>query len=184
MGVKGKIRGKMVAVGNRQLMIGLDVDISAMHEKADTFRNEAQTAVFISVEKKLVGVLAVSDKIKSSTIEAIEMLHRAHVQIIMLTGDNSITAQAVSQKLGIDKVEAEVLPENKNKIVKKLQEEGHVVAMAGDGINDAPAIAQADVGIAMGTGSDVAIESAAITLVHGDLRGIARARNFKRRHHA
>ena len=133
---------------------------------------------YLAIDEKLAGVLAVSDVIKSSTKEAIEMLHKEGVRIVMVTGDNKTTASAVGQALGIDEIEAEVLPENKNKIIKDLQAEGRIVAMAGDGINDAPALAQANVGIAMGTGTDIAIESAGITLVKGDLRGIARARKL------
>ncbi len=178
LGVTGKIRGKEIAVGNRALMINLGVDVSEMQETADNFTKEAQTAIFVAEDKKVAGVLAVSDKIKDTTIEAITMLHQAHIRIVMLTGDNETTARAVAHKLGIDQVEAEILPEEKNSVVKRLQSEKHIVAMAGDGINDAPALAEANVGIAMGTGSAVAIESADITLVHGDLRGIAGARNL------
>ncbi|MBI2743469.1 MAG: copper-translocating P-type ATPase [Chlamydiales bacterium] len=178
LGVTGVIDGKSVAVGNRQLMITLGLDVSALHDMAESYRGQAQTAIFVAVDKKPIGVLAVFDKIKESTLEAIDLLHEAKIRIVMLTGDNFTTARVVAKKLNIDEVEAEILPEHKGKIVKQLQERGKIVAMAGDGINDAPALAQADVGIAMGTGSDAAIESAGITLVHGDLRGIARARNL------
>ena len=132
--------------------------------------------MFVAVDGKLGGFISVADPIKSSTPEALKALHEAGIKVVMLTGDNKITANAVAKKLGIDRVEAEVLPEQKAGIVKQLQAEGHIVAMAGDGINDAPALAQAHVGIAMGTGTDVAMESAGVTLVKGDLRGIARSR--------
>ena len=132
--------------------------------------------MFVAVDGKLGGFISVADPIKSSTPEALKALHDAGIKVVMLTGDNKTTANAVAKKLGIDRVEAEVLPEQKTEIVKQLQAEGHIVAMAGDGINDAPALAQAHVGIAMGTGTDVAMESAGVTLVKGDLRGIARSR--------
>jgi Cu+-exporting ATPase len=143
-------------------------------------RREGQTVVFVAVNGRAWGLLGVADRIKPSTPEAIRMLHRDGVRIVMLTGDSRNTAAAVARKLGIDEVEAEVLPARKGEVVKQLQAQGRVVAMAGDGINDAPALAQAHVGIAMGTGTDVAMESAGITLVKGDLRGIARARRLSR----
>ncbi|MEJ7604794.1 MAG: HAD-IC family P-type ATPase [Bryobacteraceae bacterium] len=138
------------------------------------------TVMFVAVDGKVAGLIGVADPIKESTAEAIRALSAEHIRIVMLTGDNRTTAEAVALKLGIDQVEADVLPEQKAEVIKRLQGEGHVVAMAGDGINDAPALAQADAGIAMGTGTDVAIESASITLVQGDLRGILRARQLSR----
>lgn len=177
-GVIGKITGKTVAIGNQKLLSDLKIDLSIASEKTESLRQQGQTVLYLAIDEKLAGVLAVSDVIKTSTKEAIEMLHKEGVRIVMVTGDNKTTARAVGQALGIDEIEAEVLPENKNKIIKDLQAEGRIVAMAGDGINDAPALAQANVGIAMGTGTDIAIESAGITLVKGDLRGIARARKL------
>lgn len=177
-GVIGKIKGKMVTIGNQKLLSDLKIDLSIASEKSESLRQQGQTVLYLAIDQKLAGVLAVSDVIKTSTKEAIEMLHKEGVRIVMVTGDNKTTASAVGQALGIDEIEAEVLPENKNKIIKDLQAEGRIVAMAGDGINDAPALAQANVGIAMGTGTDIAIESAGITLVKGDLRGIARARKL------
>jgi len=143
-------------------------------------RRDGQTVMFVAIDGRPVGLLGVSDPIKPSTFEAIRLLHEEKVRIVMLTGDNRTTAEAVARKLGIDEVEAEIMPERKGEIVKRLQAEGRVVAMAGDGINDAPALAQAHVGIAMGTGTDVAMESAGVTLVKGDLRGIAKARKLSR----
>lgn len=177
-GVIGKIKGKMIAIGNQKLLSDLKIDLGIASEKTESLRQQGQTVLYLAIDEKLAGVLAVSDVIKTSTKEAIEMLHKEGVRIVMVTGDNKTTARAVGQALGIDEIEAEVLPEDKNKIIKDLQAEGRVVAMAGDGINDAPALAQANVGIAMGTGTDIAIESAGITLVKGDLRGIARARKL------
>lgn len=177
-GVIGKITGKMVAIGNQKLLSDLKIDLSIASEKTESLLQQGQTVLYLAIDEKLAGILAVSDVIKSSTKEAIEMLHKEGIRIVMVTGDNKTTASAVGQALGIDEIEAEVLPENKNKIIKDLQAEGRIVAMAGDGINDAPALAQANVGIAMGTGTDIAIESAGITLVKGDLRGIARARKL------
>jgi Cu+-exporting ATPase len=147
---------------------------------SDELGQKGQTVIFVAVDGKVEALLAVADTIKESTAEATRMLHGEGVQIVMATGDNRATARAVAHQLSIDRVEAEVLPEQKNQIVRQLQKEGHRVAMAGDGINDAPALAQADVGIAMGTGTDIAIESADITLVKGDLRGIARARRLSK----
>lgn len=177
-GVTGKIEGKTVAVGNQKLMEELGISIDLLVEKANVLRNEGQTVLYLAVNGKAAGLFAASDVVKESTPEAIKMLHEEKIRIIMLTGDNPVTANAIGKSLGIDEIKAEVLPQDKNKIVKELQEQGHIVAMAGDGINDAPALAQADVGIAMGTGTDVAIESSDITLIKGDLRGIARARKL------
>jgi len=177
-GVTGEIAGKRIAIGNQKLLLDLKIDLGTALEKTEPLHQQGQTVLYLAINGKLVGAFAVSDVIKASTQEAIDMLHKEGIRIVMLTGDNRGTARAVGQALGIDEIETEVLPEDKNKIIKALQAEGRIVAMAGDGINDAPALAQADVGIAMGTGTDIAIESAEITLVKGDLRGIARARKL------
>lgn len=175
-GVTGSIQGKEVAVGNISLFS--NVDLSPLLTEAEKLRLEGHTVFFAALEKKPMGIITVSDRIKESAFEAVKMLHQDGLRIMMLTGDHRTTALAVGKSLGIDEVEAEILPQNKTQIVKRLQEEGHIVAMAGDGINDAPALAQADVGIAMGTGTDIAMETSGITLVKGDLRGIARARRL------
>ncbi len=179
-GVIGKVDGQKVALGNRRLLDELGVKTGSFLAQAEELRRDGQTVMFIIVEGALVGLLGVADPIKGSTLEAIRMLHRDGIRIVMLTGDSRTTAEAVARKLGIDEVEAEVLPEQKGEVVKRLQAERRVVVMAGDGINDAPALAQAEVGIAMGTGTDVAMESAGVTLVKGDLRGIAKARRLSR----
>jgi Cu+-exporting ATPase len=179
-GVTGSIDGHAVALGNLKLMQALAVDAQQLSTDADAARAEGQTVMLVAIDGKAAGLISVADPIKQSTPEAIRDLHTEGVRIVMLTGDNLTTAQAVAGKLGIDRVEADVSPDQKADIVKKLQAEGNTVAMAGDGINDAPALAQAHVGIAMGTGTDVAIESAGITLVKGDLRGIVRARRLSR----
>jgi len=175
-GVCGRISGRRVALGNAKLMAVQNIDTTPLQKQADELRLEGQTVMFVGVDGKLGGFISVADPIKSSTPDALKALHEAGIKVVMLTGDNKTTADAVAKKLGIDRVEAEVLPIQKTEIVKQLQAEGHIVAMAGDGINDAPALAQAHVGIAMGTGTDVAMESAGVTLVKGDLRGIARSR--------
>ena len=179
-GVKGRIDDLAVGLGNQPLMADLGVNVAAMSEQAESLRREGQTVMFVSVGGQLAGLLGVADPIKDSTLEAIEQLHGEGLRIVMLTGDNRTTADAVAQKLGLDDVLSEVLPDQKAQKVKQLQGEGRVVAMAGDGINDAPALAQAQVGIAMGTGTDVAMASAGVTLVKGDLRGIVRARRVSR----
>jgi Cu+-exporting ATPase len=179
-GVLGKVDGKLIALGNTKLMRDTGVEPGALSEGAEKGRLEGQTVMFVSVDGRAAGTIGVADPIKSSTAEAIKDLHAEGVEVVMLTGDNATTAQAVAGKLGIDRVEAEVLPDQKAQIVKTLQDEGRTVAMAGDGINDAPALAQAHVGIAMGTGTDVAMESAGVTLIKGDLRGIVRARRLSR----
>lgn len=179
-GVSGIVEGRVVIVGNLKMLEDINVDASHLVQKAESLRQEGQTAMFVVIDNKLAGILSVADPIKSSTAEAINVLHKDSVEIVMLTGDSKTTANAVALKLNIDRVIAEVLPEQKMEVVKQLQSEGRIVAMAGDGINDAPALAQADVGIAMGTGTDVAIESAGVTLVKGDLRGIVRARSLSR----
>jgi Cu+-exporting ATPase len=178
-GIFGTIDGKRVLLGNSKLMEENGIK-SAQNEKADEFRAAGQTVMFVSVNNEIVGLLGVADTIKESAKEAIEELHRNKIEIVMMTGDNPKTAEAVAKKLGIDKVFADVLPDQKAEKVKELQSQNKIVAMAGDGVNDAPALAQADVGIAMGTGTDVAIESAGITLLKGDLRGILRARILSR----
>jgi Cu+-exporting ATPase len=179
-GITGAVEGRAVALGNRSLFEELQIDINALQTRADSLRSEGQTVMFIAIDGRAAGLIGVSDQIKKSTPEAIRLLHEEKVRIVMLTGDSRATAEAVARKLGIEAVEAEVLPEQKAEVIKRLQAQGHIVAMAGDGINDAPALAQAQVGIAMGTGTDVAIESAGITLVKGDLRGVVRARRLSR----
>ncbi len=179
-GVLGRVAGRIVALGNAALMGDLGVDLGSSQAQADALRSEGQTVMFVAVDRRLGGLLGVTDPIKSSTPEAVKELHQEGLRLIMLTGDSRTTAQAVAKTLGMDDVIAEVLPAQKLEVVKDLQSKGHAVAMAGDGINDAPALAQATVGIAMGTGTDVAMESAGITLVKGDLRGIARARRLSR----
>jgi Cu+-exporting ATPase len=180
-GVKGRVDGSMVALGNAALMAELGIDISALTAKADEWRGDARGVMFVAVDNVLAGMLAVADPIKETARDAIRELHEQGVRIVMLTGDSKKTADAVAKKLGIDDVRAEVLPDQKADAVKQLQKQGRTVAMAGDGINDAPALAQAQVGIAMGTGTDVAMESAGVTLVRGDLRGIMRARSLSQR---
>ena len=179
-GVQGRVDGRAIVLGNSQLLQDFAVDASTFAERAENLRREGQTVMFLAVDGQLVGLLGVADPVKDSTLEAVQTLREEGIQLVMLTGDNRTTAEAVARKLGLDRVEAEVLPEQKGAVIKRLQTEGHIVAMAGDGINDAPALAQAHVGIAMGTGTDVAMESAALTLVKGDLRGIVRARRLSR----
>jgi Cu+-exporting ATPase len=179
-GVTGLIEGWKVALGNRKLIEELGIAAGELTDKAESMRREGWTAMFVAVNGKAAGLLGVADPIKATTAEAIAALHAEGMHVVMLTGDSRTTAEAVSKKLGIDEVVAEVLPDQKANIVKRLQAEGRTVAMAGDGINDAPALAQAHVGIAMGTGTDVAMESAGVTLVKGDLRGIVRARRLSR----
>jgi Cu+-exporting ATPase len=179
-GVTGQIEEHKVALGNIKLVEELNITSDGLSEKAENMRSQGQTVMFVIVDGKIAGLLGVADPIKESTPEAIRMLHEEGIQVVMLTGDSRTTAEAVAKKLKIDRVMAEVLPDQKVGEVKHLQEEGHTVAMAGDGINDAPALAQAHVGIAMGTGTDVAMESAGVTLVKGDLRGIVRARLLSR----
>jgi Cu+-exporting ATPase len=179
-GVVGNVDGRAVALGNIKLLKELSIDPGPLRTRAEELRREGHTVMFVAIDDRAAGLVAVSDPIKQSTHEAIEILHREGIRIVMLTGDSRTTAEAVARRLGIDQVEAEVLPEQKVEVIKRLQSEGRIVAMAGDGVNDAPALAQAQVGIAMGTGTDVAIESAHITLVKGDLRGIAKARRLSR----
>jgi Cu+-exporting ATPase len=179
-GVVGKTDGRKVAVGNLKLFEQLSIDAGKLVEQAEQLRKEGATAMFIAIDGKSAGILGVSDPIKQSTPEAIKALHEMGLRVVMLTGDNETTARAVADELGIDEVEAEVSPDRKNEIVKQLRDEGRIVAMAGDGINDAPALAQAHVGIAMGSGTEVAMESAGITLVKGDLTGIVKAVRLSR----
>ncbi len=179
-GVTGRVDGRDIGLGNLKLLQALGVDAAALPERADAWRAEGQTVMFLAVDGKAAGLLGVADPVKQTTPEAIRFLHEEGIEVVVLTGDNRKTAEAVARRLGIDRVQAEVLPDQKASVVKQLQAEGKVVAMAGDGINDAPALAQAHVGIAMGTGTDVAMESAGVTLVKGDLRGIVRARRLSR----
>ncbi len=180
-GVRGRVSGFSVALGNEAFMVQLGVSLEASGAHAESLRTEGQTVMFVALDGRLGGLLGVADPVKATTPEAIRTLHRDGIRIVMLTGDSSTTAQAVARRLGIDEVIAEVLPDQKVEAIGRLQAEGRFVAMAGDGINDAPALAQAQVGIAMGTGTDVAMESAPVVLVKGDLRGIARARRLSRR---
>ena len=177
-GVQGQVDNSHVALGNRAMMDDLGLDTAPLRAQADTLRDEGKTAMFVAVDQKIAGIVAVADPIKPTTPDAIKSLHAAGLRIIMATGDNERTAKAVASRLGIDEVRADVLPEDKKALVDHLHAEGHAVAMAGDGVNDAPALAAAEVGIAMGTGADVAVESAGITLVKGDLTGIVRARHL------
>ena len=177
-GVTGTIDGRKVALGNRALMQAIGIDVDALEGAANDWRSDGATAIFAAIDGKAAGVMAVADPIKATAPDAVRMLKEMGVRVVMLTGDNRATAEAVGRKLGIAEIEAEVLPQDKGKTVERLRKEGRVVAMAGDGVNDAPALAAADVGIAMGTGTDVAIESAGVTLLSGDLRGIVAARRL------
>jgi Cu+-exporting ATPase len=177
-GVRGQVENHSVAVGTSVLMETLDVDVGLLAGTVDDARSQGETAMYVAVDGQAAGILSVADPVKESTPEAIRTLHNEGVHLVMLTGDSKKTAEAVAQRLNIDEVIAEVLPDQKADVVKRLQKEGRIVAMAGDGINDAPALAQANVGIAMGTGTDVAMETAHVTLVKGDLRSIARARHL------
>jgi len=179
-GVVGSVDGRAVAFGNLKLLETLAVDASELRDKAEGLRRDGQTVMFLAIDKKLAGLVSVADPVKPSAVEAIQALHRDGLRIVMLTGDSWTTARAVAARLGIDDVKAEVLPQAKAEAIKQLQKEGRIVAMAGDGINDAPALAQAHVGIAMGSGTDIAMQSAGITLLSGDLRGILRARALSR----
>ncbi|CAN7671717.1 copper-transporting P-type ATPase [Neorhizobium sp. LjRoot104] len=179
-GVKGTVEGRKLILGSHRIMGEAHVDVSTMAAKAEELRNDGATVIFMADDGILAGLFAIADPIKATTPEAVRQLVAEGVRVVMLTGDNKTTAQAVARKLGITEIEAEVLPEDKSKIVARLRAEGRIVAMAGDGVNDAPALAAADVGIAMGTGTDVAIESAGVTLLKGDLQGIARARQLSR----
>ena len=177
-GVRGKVGSRRLVIGNRRIMAEAGIDTAALDQAADELRADGATAIFVAIDNKSAGIIAIADPIKATTPAAIAALQEAHVRVVMLTGDNTTTAKAVAKKLGITDVEAEVLPEDKGKVVARLRAQGRVVAMAGDGVNDAPALAAADVGIAMGTGTDVAMESAGVTLLKGDLTGIVRARHL------
>ena len=177
-GVTGSVDGRKLVIGNRRIMTEAGIDTSSLDQSADELRREGATAIFVGIDGKAAGILAIADPIKATTPAAITALKAAGIRVVMLTGDNATTAKAVAQKLGITEVEAEVLPEDKSKVVERFRQQGRVVAMAGDGVNDAPALAAADVGIAMGTGTDVAMESAGVTLLKGDLNGIVRARRL------
>jgi P-type Cu+ transporter len=174
-GVTGKIGDRSVALGNAKLMADLGIALGNLEHKANELRSDGATALFLAIDGNPGGIIAIADPIKSTTQAALDSLLKDGIRIVMLTGDNKTTAQAVARKLGIKEVEADILPQDKDRIIKKLTAEGRIVAMAGDGVNDAPALAEAAVGIAMGTGTEVAIQSAGITLVRGDLAGIARA---------
>jgi Cu+-exporting ATPase len=180
LGVEGRVEGRAVLLGNAALLAEKGIAVEAVSGRADGLRRQGQTVLLAVIDARLAGLLAVADPVRASTPEAIRLLHADGLRIVMLTGDSHTTAEAVGRQVGIDEVIAEVLPAEKGEVVARLQREGHVVAMAGDGINDAPALARADVGLAMGTGTDVAMESAGVTLVRGDLRAIARARRLSR----
>ena len=177
-GVTGTVDGKKLIIGSHRIMAEAAVDLSALASEAEALRGEGATVIFVAIDGRLGGLLAIADPVKPTTPSALQALRKAAVRVVMLTGDNKTTADAVARRLGIGEVEAEILPEDKGKIVAKLRKEGRIVAMAGDGVNDAPALAAADVGVAMGTGTDVAIESAGVTLLKGDLQGIVRARQL------
>ncbi len=179
-GVVGTVAGRAMAMGARRFMDEQGVDAASLAEAAEAMAREGATAVFVAVDGRLAGVLGVADPIKATTPAAVAALRAAGVRVVMLTGDNRLTAEAIARRLGIDEVEAEVLPDQKAAVVRRLREAGRVVAMAGDGVNDAPALAAADVGVAMGTGTDVAIESAGVTLLRGDLTGLVAARRLSR----
>lgn len=179
-GVKGMVAGRPTLIGNRRLFADSGMDLGALAAEADSLRREGATVMFVGIGSQAAGLLAVADPIKSTAPAALASLARDGIRIVMLTGDNRVTAEAVGHKLGLTDIEAEVLPDQKNAVVRRLRSEGRVVAMAGDGVNDAPALAEADIGIAMGTGTDVAMQSAGVTLVKGDLAGIARARTLSR----
>ncbi|MCE3249073.1 MAG: ATPase [Geminicoccaceae bacterium] len=177
-GVRGRVDGSAVALGNAKLLDTLGISVGDAAREADERRSEGETVMFVVVDGEIAGLIGVADPIKETTPAALQSLHAEGVRIVMLTGDNRRTAEAVARKVGIDQVEADVLPEQKHEVIERLRGEGRVVAMAGDGVNDAPALAAADVGVAMGTGADVAVESAGVTLIRGDLQGIAKARRL------
>jgi Cu+-exporting ATPase len=177
-GVVGTVEGRNLVIGNQRIMTEGGINTASLAPAADEMRKEGATAIFVAIDGKVAGIIAIADPIKATTPSAIAALKAAGIRVVMLTGDNNTTAQAVAAKLGITEVEAEVLPEDKSKIVERFRAQGRAVAMAGDGVNDAPALAAADVGIAMGTGTDVAMESAGVTLLKGDLNGIVRARHL------
>jgi P-type E1-E2 ATPase len=172
--VTGRVGGRSIVIGNRRFLGELSIDAGALEGEAERLREDGATAIFVAVDGRAAGVIAIADPVKEIMPEALKSLREAGVSVVMLTGDNWTSARAVAKQLGVTEVEAEILPEHKSEIVARLRQAGRIVAMAGDGVNDAPALAAADVGIAMGTGTDVAIESAGVTLLKGDLRGIAR----------
>jgi Cu+-exporting ATPase len=177
-GALGTVEGRVVLVGNAAFLAERGLDVAPLADAAEALRRDGATVIFAAVDGRLAGAIGISDPLKPSSREVIAELRRQAVRVVMLTGDNRTTAEAVARRLGIEEVEAEVLPDRKSAIVRRLREKGRVVAMAGDGVNDAPALAQAEVGIAMGTGTDVAMESAGITLLNGDLAGIVKARHL------
>jgi Cu+-exporting ATPase len=179
-GVVGQVDGRRVAIGNAAYLQSLGIDTAPLQQDAERLRRDGATGVFAGIDGKASGVIGIADPVKEMTRAALDTLRKDHVRVVMLTGDNRTTAEAIARRLGIDDVEAEVLPDQKSSVVAKLRSQGRVVAMAGDGVNDAPALAAADVGIAMGTGTDVAMESAGVTLLRGDLMGIVRARSLSR----
>ncbi len=174
----GVVEGRTVTLGSADFLTNRHMDPTALLSEADRLRGDGATVIFIGIDTQVAGIFAIADPVKETTPEAVQALHAAGIEVVMLTGDNRVTAEAVARRLGIDRVEAEVLPDHKADVVQRLRAEGRVVAMAGDGVNDAPALAAADVGLAMGTGTDVAIESAGVTLLNGDLTGIVRARQL------
>jgi Cu+-exporting ATPase len=177
-GARGTVEGHDIVVGSATFMTSHGLAIATLADEADRLRGDGATAIFVGVDDRVAGVVAIADPVKESTSSALMSLREEGIDVVMLTGDNRVTAEAVARALGIDRVEAEVLPDHKSDVVKRLRDEGRVVAMAGDGVNDAPALAAADVGLAMGSGTDVAMESAGVTLLHGDLTGIVRARQL------
>ncbi|HEY8671059.1 MAG TPA: HAD-IC family P-type ATPase, partial [Terriglobales bacterium] len=179
-GIGGVVDGRLILAGNERLFSELNVPLGDLFSKAEALQSQGQTVIFVTVEGRAAGLVGIADPVKASTRSALSDLRKEGLRIMMLTGDNRSTAAAVARELGIEEFEAEVLPDKKSATVSRMQKEGRMVAMAGDGVNDAPALAQANVGIAMGTGTDVAIESAGITLVRGDLAGIVRARKLSR----
>ncbi|GJE04220.1 Silver exporting P-type ATPase [Methylobacterium isbiliense] len=179
-GALGTVESRKIRLGNAKFLGEAGIPTAVLDQQADRLRQDGATAIFMSVDDRVAGAIAIADPIKATTPEALQALRAEGIRVVMLTGDNRTTAQAVARALGIDEVEAEVLPDQKSAVVKAHQAQGQVVAMAGDGVNDAPALAAADVGIAMGSGTDVAIESAGITLLKGDLNGIVRARRLSR----
>jgi Cu+-exporting ATPase len=179
-GAAGTVEGRRVVAGNRAMMAEAGIDVTALEAEADALRQEGATALFAAVDGRAAGVIAIADPVKPAAPAAVAALRQAGVRIVMLTGDNRTTAQAVARRLGISEVEAEILPQDKAQVVERLRGQGRIVAMVGDGVNDAPALAAADVGVAMGTGTDVAIESAGVTLLNGDLNGLVQARRLSR----
>ncbi|MBP9764670.1 MAG: heavy metal translocating P-type ATPase, partial [Gammaproteobacteria bacterium] len=180
-GVTGVFENKKMSLGNMALLKMLNISSSLLERQAEDLRQAGETVMYLVVENQLVGLISVSDPLKKTTARALDLLRKEGIRIVMVTGDNRTTANAVAKKLGIDAIESEILPQEKSKIVKNLREQGYIVAMAGDGINDAPALTEADIGIAMGTGTDVAMQSASITLIKGDLMGIVRARQLSKK---